>query len=239
MRTLRLGLICVILHLLGREAFAAAWTNGKGHGQIILTTSWFRTTQGYDRNGNLHRFGYGGSFRKFNINPYIEYGVTNRTTLVLNTTAPFLRYQDQFNAFSSSGLGDMEVGVRQRLTSSSSRTVVAVQGTTSFPTYSENRNPTPGNRQVDVEPRLLVGRGYQYESRSLFWNAETAFRLRTGAPADQVRLDGTIGANVNRRLMLMGQSFGIKGLRNGTRLYVGTNPNAQSDFDLYKYRPLP
>jgi hypothetical protein len=68
----------------------------------------------------------------------------------------------------------------------------------------------------------------------VFWDAEAALRLRTGAPADQVRLDGTLGANLNRRVMVMGQVFGIVGLRNGTPFRVGTNPNLQSDFDLGK-----
>ncbi len=34
-------------------ASAAAWTSAKGHGQVILTSSWFQTSKGYDQNGGM------------------------------------------------------------------------------------------------------------------------------------------------------------------------------------------
>lgn len=215
-------------------AHGAAWTSEKGHGEFILTSSWFQTTTGYDMQGNRQPFGYNGRFRKFDLNPYLELGVGKRTSVIVNAFVPRLEFANDYGRSASFGAGDIETGVRRRLNSSSSRTAISVQGLVSFPAYSANRTPPPGNHQIDFEPRLLVGRGYQLEQQSIFWNVETAFRLRTGAPADQVRLDGTVGANLHRRLMVMGQTFGIVGLRNGEPFRAGTNPNVQPDFDLGK-----
>lgn len=225
----------VVLNLFLTGALSAsAWTSEKGHGQAILTTSWFETNRGYDMSGKLQRFGFNGRFRKFDVNPYVEFGVSNRTTVLVNAFVPSLRYSNDYGEARSAGLGDVETGVRHRLTSRSARTVVSVQGLIAFPTYSVDRTPPPGNHQIDYEPRVLVGRGYQLETANLFWGAETAMRFRTGAPADQWRMDGTVGAGVHRRLMLMGQVFGIMGLRNGAKFGPGTNPNVQSDFDMFK-----
>jgi len=70
--------------------------------------------------------------------------------------------------------------------------------------------------------------------RHTFWDAEAAFRYRSGAPADQFRADLTAGLDLTPRVMAMGQAFVIQGLRNGEPLSPTTNPNTQSDFDLYK-----
>jgi hypothetical protein len=102
-----------------------------------------------------------------------------------------------------------------------------------FPAYSANRNPAPGNHQEDVEARILIGRGTTWSHRNFFWDTEAAYRYRSGAPADQFRGDATAGINLTQRVMVMGQIFSIKSLRNGSP-FDSTNPNAQSDFDLYK-----
>ena len=67
-----------------------------------------------------------------------------------------------------------------------------------------------------------------------FIDVEAGYRFRVGAPADQVRTDATAGITVVRNLTLMGQFFGITGMRNGSPIRPNSNPNAQSDFDLYK-----
>jgi hypothetical protein len=111
---------------------------------------------------------------------------------------------------------------------------VSGQFTVAVPGYGATLDPAPGNHQEDVEGRLLVGRGAESQERHWFWDAEAAYRYRTGAPADQVRGDFTAGLDLLSRVMLLGQFYSIKGLRNGAPLTAKSNPNAQSDFDLYK-----
>jgi hypothetical protein len=188
----------------------------------------------FDQDGKAQRFDYDGSFRQFQLNPYLEYGLTSRTTLVVNALVPFLKFSNQYGSESSAGLGDVEVGLRRRLNSSESPMPVSFQFTLMFPAYPADREPPPGNHQVDAESRLMIGRGTKLGGHTAFWSLGGAYRYRTGAPADQIRSDATLGVDLTHRFMVMTQFFGITGLRNGQPFQIGENPNAQSDFDLYK-----
>ena len=213
---------------------ADAWTQEQGHGEFILTSSLFETSTSFDAAGNVRHFGYDGYFRQFQLNPYLEYGLTSRTTLVVNAFVPFLKFSNQYGAQTSAGLGDVETSIRRRLNSSESAMPISAQLTMLFLTYPADREPPPGNHQIDVESKLMIGRGTQWLGHSFFWSLGGAYRYRSGAPADQFRSDATAGLDLTHRFTLMAQVFGITGLRNGQPLQIGGNPNAQSDFDLYK-----
>jgi hypothetical protein len=224
----------VIAVAMAPQLRADAWTQEQGHGQIIFGASFFETAREYEADGNVARFSYQGSFRQFQLNPYIEYGLTSRTTLVVNAFAPFLKFENQYGSQTSAGMGDIETAVRHRLNSTESPMPVSVQFTVLFPTYPADRQPPPGNHQVDLESKLMIGRGVHIAKRTAFWSMGGAYRFRSGAPADQWRSDATLGLDLTHRFTVMTQFFGITGLRNGSPLVVGGNPNAQSDFDLYK-----
>ena len=223
--------------LLPNSLHAGAWTQAKGHGQVIFTSSLFRTGTAFNEAGAPIPFSDAGRFRQLTFNPYLEYGLTSRNTLIVNAYAPLLNFSNRFASQSSAGLGDLEVGLERRLNSPESRWACSVQLTVLFPAYSEEHSPAPGNHNVDLESRILVGRGLALARRHVFYDLELAYRYRNGAPADQVRADASTGIDATRWLTLMGQFFAIKGLRNGEPLTVRSNPNAQSDFDLYKYQP--
>ena len=213
--------------------YGAAWTQEKGHGQLILNFSFLETSHWHDQSGQLQRFADQGTFRKFEVNPYLEYGLNSKTTLIVNTLVPFMRYGNDYGAASSAGFGDTEIGVKRRL-SGESRTVISGQFTAKFPVYSVTRTPPPGNHQLDLETGLSLGRGGTLAERHVFASAGSAFRRRNGAPADQFRSDASVGVDLVPRVMGLFQYFGITGLRNGTPFQTGGNPNVQSDFDLYK-----
>ena len=215
---------------------AGAWTQAAGHGQLIVNLSFTQIGHGFDGNGHIQPFGYGGQFRKLEINPYFEYGVTPRTTLLVNAFLPTQRFSSEWGSASSFGLGDVETGVRRRLNSADSRTAVSAQFTVQFPTYSTDRSPAPGNHQMDLSGGLLAGRGFDFGRRHGFFSVAGAYRRRQGPPADQFRSEATFGIDLHPRLSMLAQVFGITGIRNGAAnsAVVVTNPNLRSDFDLYK-----
>ena len=229
----RVGLVAGVLFCISTQGFAGAWNQDVGHGQLIFTSSFFQTSSQFDANGATQHFGGDGKFRQFNLNPYFEYGLTQRNTLVMNANAPFLKFSNDFGSETSAGIGDMEVALKRRFNNVESAWALSGQITVSFPAYGADRNPAPGNHQEDVETRFLLGRGLMIAHHKMFWDAETAYRYRSGAPTDQIRADITGGFDITPRFMAMAQFFAIKGLRNGD-LFSTTNPNAQSDFDLYK-----
>jgi len=220
----------------GRTAHANAWTEPAGTGQVIFNLSYFQTSHQYDGFGHIVPLANGAYFRQFQLNPYVEFGLSDRTTLVVDAYIPFLGYRDIYGRLNSAGWGDSEVGIRRRITSLTSPWVFSAQGTVLFPGYPADRTPPPGNHNVDVEARVLLGHGEQFssEKRNFFWDLEAAYRYRNGPPADQVRIDATVGIEPLRRILLLQQFFAIKGLRNGSPITADTNPNAQSDFDLCK-----
>jgi hypothetical protein len=215
---------------------AGPWTQDANHGQLITSLSWFQTSRTFDSSGSVERFGYGGRFRQWVLNPYMEYGLTSRYTLVLNAQVPFLNYVNTFNSKSSAGPGDIEIGARRRLNGPESRWILSSQLTAMFPAYSATRDPAPGNHEEDLETRFLIGRNATLLHRHLFWDAQLAYRARFGAPADQFRSDLTAGMDISKRLMAMGQFFNIWSMRNGQPSRKINNPNAQSDYDLQKYQ---
>lgn len=216
---------------------AGAWTEPAGHGQIILTNSLFRTGTNFDDAGDPEPFAYAGRFHQLVFNPYVEYGVTARNSLIVNANVPRLNFSNQYSSATSAGLGDVELSLKRRLNSVESPWVFSTQFTVLVPAYSTNRNPAPGNHNVDLEGRFLQGRGFTLARRHAFYDLEVGYRYRHGPPADQVRADATLGFDAAHWLTLMGQFFTIKGMRNGEPISANSNPNAQSDFDLYKYQP--
>ena len=145
---------------------AGAWTQNPGHGQIILTTSFFQTSDTFDASGDTQKFGDHGRFRQFLIDSYTEDGLTPRSTLVLHVPAPFLDYSNIYGARHSAGLGDVEIGLKRRLNSAESPWALSGQLTVAAPAYSELRNPAPGNHQEDIEARFLMGHGTDWRPAS-------------------------------------------------------------------------
>lgn len=231
--SLLLGLTLALL-MLAEGAEAGTWPESRGHAQIIYSASWFQSTSEYGAKGQTSPYGAKGLFTQTQVMPYMEVGLTSKTTLSLNPCLSHLRYQDSYSQSSGGGFGDVEISVRHELATTESKWLVAGQGTWKFPAYSLTRNPAPGNHQQDFEGRFLAGRGAELGQRHVFLDMEVAYRYRAGAPADQVRTDATAGIDIFPRMTWMAQFFGITGMRNGSPVRPNSNPNAQSDFDLYK-----
>jgi hypothetical protein len=229
----QVGLVAAVILISPVLLRAGAWNQEAGHAQLIFTTSHYQTSSGFDASGINRPFANQGKFRQIALSSYFEYGVTRRYALIVNANAPFLRYANADGSVSSAGFGDVEIAVKRRMNAPESRWALSGQFTVMFPAYSASRNPAPGNHQEDVELRLLVGRGTIWSKRNFYWNVESAYRYRSGAPADQFRGDVTVGADITQRFSTLAQVFAIKGVRNGDPFDI-SNPNAQSDFDLYK-----
>lgn len=229
--------VAAFLALCAPWLHAGAWTQAAGHGQIILTSSLYRTSTTFDSKGNLQNFDYAGKYSQFINSAYIECGLSKRNSLTLNVPGEMLEFKNNYGKMQGAGIGDVEVAWKRRLNPLESKWVLSSQFLVMFPGYSATQNPAPGNHQEDLEARLLLGRGGSIAKQHVFGDVEGAYRYRNGAPADQFRSDATVGIEFGHRLMAMGQAFAIKGLQNGQPIIANSNPNAQSDFDLYKVQP--
>jgi hypothetical protein len=224
-------LTCFLSQALTPVAQAAAWPRPQGTGQVFFNFSGYQAGGTFDAQGHRKNFLYDGGFRKIEFNPYIEYGLSSRVTLVGSFFVNSLKFSDQYNTFQSSGSGDSEVGLRMRLNRAEGGIAWSVQGSVKVPTFDRDRRPAPGNHQTDYEGRILAGRSFLMR---YFWNVEAGYRVRTSYPADQIRLDGTVGATWGRRWMGLAQVFGITSVGRAGTLPALNNPNIAPKFDLYK-----
>jgi hypothetical protein len=222
-----------LLALSAVEAFAGGWTQKQNSGIVIISASAYRTRSVFDLAGQKNRFSDGGEFRKAEINTYIEYGLTDRAMLIGSIFSTRAGFTNQYSKLSNTGLSDSEFGLRMRLNSLESSTAWSAQGLIKAPT-SKNTGQIPiANHQVDVEGGVGVSKNIGHSSSPAFWTVETGYRFRAGAPADEIRIGGTVGVPFGNFLVL-GQSFVIKGLRNSASATVDGNPTIRTDFDLYK-----
>lgn len=217
-----------------RPAHAGAWTLPESGAQVILNTLYYQATDEFTRGEHRRSFSNDGKFTKLELNPYIEYGLRDDLTLVLNLFARRVEFSNNFGSDANFGVADPEIALRYRLSAPESLTVWSVQGLIKLPVAAPHGTPPLGNEQTDVEGRLLVGRSFSIGPRWAYWDLEVAYRFRDEEPADEIRLDATLGVSLTERWLVIGQFFGIRGLRNGTPIATHNNPTIDPNFDLYK-----
>src|SRR3569623_3546636 len=84
------------------DAGATTWTQPAGQGLAIIKVDENRSDTYWDRERHSQDT---ATYRKFELNPYLEYGVTDRATVGANL---FVLKVEQEGSGSSPGLGDVE-----------------------------------------------------------------------------------------------------------------------------------
>ena len=215
-------------------ASAGPWTPARGHGQVIFGWTLYRTGEEFSDARDRESFRNDGEFSKSEINPYFETGITDRLALVGSFFASDQAYHNTFGHLDNHGLGDTELGLRYRLTGTDRPVIVAVQGGTKLATGKTGGAIALTNGQTDVEGRVLLGGSFGRSERPPFWNVDAGYRFRASDPADELRVDATIGAYLSRRVMLIGQADTITGMQNADPRARELNPTLTPDYDLYR-----
>jgi hypothetical protein len=196
-----------------RGLHAGPWPQPEGQGLIINSFSFL---QARNLAGVSNPAFGGGTFRRFEIDNYTEYGLTNTVTLSAAFSGQSRQLETAGTTRSTEGFGDVELGARAAVWQTGNW-VVAAQGLVEVPTgYDPNVDPALGNGQVDLEPRLLIGRGFSIGTWPGFAEIEAGYRFRLGSPADQLRVNATVGVHPASSWMLMVQSYTIIGMGNGS-----------------------
>ena len=201
------GLLYIIIALsCASPAFAGAWTQKAGSGIFIVTAGTY-TADNYFNNSS-HKQPQ-PQFSKYELNPYLEYGWTDSTTLGANL---LLDRAHQDGGPGSTGhtnwnLGDSEFFLRSRLWQKDGF-VLSAQPMIKLPSpESGHAQPPIGGIYPDAGFGLSGGYGFPAWGLNHFMNVDTQYRYRFGAPHDQVRLDITAGIGVTPKWMLMPQLF--------------------------------
>ena len=220
-----LALICTFWSV---TTHSAAWTLPRGTGEAIVTMTYYTVNQRFDLNGDRVPQ---PRFTKLDTEAFAQFGVTDKVTAGVNLRLQHLTSDSSGGTVSSTGIGETDIFVRRQLIQLLN-TVVSIQGLIKTPELTGSANPALGFGQTDLELRLLAGNSGNLGIGTYFVDAEGALRKRFGDPADEFRMDATIGVRPLSKWMFMLQSFNTVGLGNAN----GTAVVQTSGLDAQRYQ---
>ncbi len=214
--------------------WAAANIPAEGKGQIFVGTGLYEASSEFGKNESVRAFDQNGKFQKTELSYFTVYSVKkNIAILATGNILNQLTFKNDLEKNAFTGSGDQGLGARY-LVHKNAGGASAFQILGTFPLYSKRSNPSPGNRQNDLELRYLRD---LYQIGGLdFLSGELALRFRNSTPSDQFRFDLS-GGKESGKFLIIGQLSYLKGMRNDSGLSRNTNPYASNDFDLLKLGP--
>ena len=227
-----IGFILLIFLWSSSQATAGAWGQKKGKFFLSLQTYYYESSKYYNESGNLkHR---GGTFRKWEINPYLEWGITNKDTLILNLFYDWLSDDVSGHTRKTQGWADTEVGWQRRLFTGKNQ-VFSIQGLLICPMgYSIRDDPRLGYGRWGGEIGALYGRSVKFLKHYGFLDLGFGYRWYSGYPSSQIRPRLTLGYDVTKRLQVMGEGKLEYGLKDGSERNLGRSLVAQPNYRLLK-----
>ncbi len=191
--------ICLLLHA---QLFAGAWTQKKNGLYLKISSNYLYTTQEFNHVGDKleifqERFAFiNTSFRDFNINAYVEYGIDNRFTVIANLPYKILTAKrsevvgdsvvSRILTLYTLGVSDLSLSARYALFKTPF--ALAIQGGFKIP-LGYDKNPVNegaplGTGELDFEGNLLFGKSLY--PLPLYLTGGIGYRQRSGALHDQI-----------------------------------------------------
>jgi len=162
----------------------AAWTEEPGHGLVILNTTASRSS---------------GRYEKLEVAPYLQFGLAEGMTAILQPTWSEISTTDDAGA----GLSKVFAGARLRLWQDAAEVVSLQPGLTLSP-FDQAQSRLRGGGDSSAELRLLWGCGFA-EPFEGFVVAEAAPLLSLGGDASLLEADLTLGFRLDAEDLAMVQ----------------------------------
>jgi hypothetical protein len=185
-------------------AHAAAWTLPRGHWQVFTATTQSSAELSFDSKG---RADLPASFNKLLIQNCIEYGLTGYLTLFATPSFVLARVQPAAGAATRVNNSSFEGGARLLLYGGHGD--LSLQG--SYKTAGAFDLSVSANRASgrQIELRLLYGTSFKLLGRNGFFDIQAAQRWIASPRPNETPIDLTAGLWLNKRWMVMLQSFNI------------------------------
>lgn len=224
-----LPLISLSAVLLASQAFAGAWVQPKGKGQVIVGASLYSVDNYYTTAGHKRSQ---PNYRKWESQPYAEYGVSEWFTLAGNISTQ----QVEQGSKSNTGIGDTELYARMRLWDEGGF-AASLAPMIKLPAL-DNRNDRPviGSDDADIGGVAALGYSFALLGQKHFVNLDTGFRYRFGEPRNQLRLELTAGIGITDRVRLLPQIFATRKLSEQNKALVFYTQSAGDDYDDYQFQ---
>lgn len=205
-------------------ANGGAWVQPEGGGQVIITGTGSSAVREFQR-GRMTNV---PTYTKYELQALIEYGLTNRLTLIV---IPSLQYVDIGAPTDASrgGLGYTEAGARYQLWSNPAW-VVSAQATLRVPGTSDNANPAAvGYTGYEYDVRGLLGHTFSVGKLPAFVDLQLAQRFRDNGYPSEFRADLTYGVRTAPRFLILLQSFNVFSEGSG-------GPLSPNSYEYYKFQ---
>ena len=201
------------------EALASPWTRPQGDVFVETRVDAFRA----DAPG-------GSRFERLDFGAYAEWGVAADTMVGGKLICGMSRSAGAGFLFEAAGIVEIE-GFVQRTISDGPSGTIALRGAVARPAgIDAGARPELAADGVDLEIRALYGRTLRDgPGLRIFSAAEAAFRKRTGAAADQIRIDWLLGLEPTERLIVLAETQTTLSLRN--------EDLSGADFDVVRLQP--
>lgn len=184
-------------------AYAGAWNQRAGEGQIISTSAWSHAGEIFDDDFNAIPL---RGFTKTETRVYVEHGLTDWLTAVGNTGFQTLNFRDGDSRFDFDGLDDIEFGIQLDVFS---RKDLATSLRLSYVIDSELDNQAidvlRGGDQIEL--RALIGQSRETLIGDFFYDAQFALRSESLSDIDGIQAALTTGFKPTERWLFMIQSF--------------------------------
>lgn len=197
----RVGFICFLWMCAFQNAHAGAWNFKQGEGQIIST---YENSYASSAFSDIDMDMADLSFIKQEGRLFVEHGLNEKVTLVVNGAHQTLQLAGAGNELNFSDFGDIELGARYQIACEGDW-VLALQGS-----YIIGGGPPRSLLDINgpddsVELRGLWGRSKDYDRSSVFVDAQFALRSQNLDRIDEWHSDFTLGVSHDEKYMLIGQ----------------------------------
>ncbi len=234
MKPLDVGFLTTTLLLIfAAPCFSGAWTASKNGLYDRLSFNYYDADVNFNDDGDPFDFPDNGKFQDFNIGNYLEYGITDRITLINALYYKYLVKEDDTQQLKTYRIGDIDLGVKWKAFEGDIG-VVAAQGLVKIPeAYDQDEALPVGNGQYDLELRLLYGRSL-YPLIPGYYNVEMGYRWRFEDPSDEFRYLVEFGIDFTENAYGRIKLDGLFSMDNGEHRDVIGNPTTTNNFDIGK-----
>lgn len=189
------------------EALAGAYTLPEGETKVFVSGLLTSGDQYYDRHGRLKPR---DRLKKWNLQLFGEYGLTGSLTLFGSTAFERITISGDDRA-RRSGLGRSEFGARVKL-SEGGGWIASVQSSAVIAGAKTSDDlAVVGETDDQFDVRALVAHSFEAFRRPAVVELQAGYRARGGDPADEFRLDASVGVRVSPRVLALVQSFNTFG----------------------------
>lgn len=203
------GSVCMFVFMLlgsAAQGFASAWTLPEGSGKLITTATRYRADDRFDASGNRAPQ---PEFRKAELNPYVEYGWSDRLTL--GGSALMQRIANRAATPGQQvnyGITDAELFLRRRLWQTAG-IVLSAQPLVKLPRLEARDNAAAlGSPHPEAALSLHAGFDFSHGKLNHYADFSLGYRKRFGESSDQIAYTETIAFSPAKPLTVLLQSFG-------------------------------